>query len=102
MRSKQHSKLIEQNAINEARQIRDDGRNVRIGRVLGSFAYYLLHQGRPKTDFVLLVDLLSKAGCDVRDINHSFNFVDKWGSVCEIEINDRLKRFFSTIHEKTG
>ena len=56
------------NAINEARQIRDDSRNVRIGRVLGSLAYYLLQQGHSKTDFVLLVDLLSKAGCDVGQV----------------------------------
>ena len=40
----------------------------------------LLMDFDPKTDFVLLVDLLSKAGCDVGDINHSFRFVDKWGS----------------------
>ena len=65
-------------------------------------AYYLLQQGHPKTDFVWLVDLLSKAGCDVRDINNSFNFVDKWGSVCEVKTNDRLKRFFSTRREQTG
>ena len=40
----------------------------------------LLMDFEPKTDFILLVDLLSKAGCDVGDINHSFRFVDKWGS----------------------
>ena len=46
-------------------------REMKIGLVVGDICYYLLNQGRSYEDFTLLVNIMSKAGVDMGDINHS-------------------------------
>ena len=56
-------------------------RDKRVGAVLGAVSYYLLKKGRPHEDYKTLVNLLSRAGVDAGDINHSTDFVAKFAPV---------------------
>ena len=77
-------------------------REKKIGRVLGSVAYYLLKLGRPNLDFPILVNILASAGVDVGDINHSSEFVPHWGAVCATEIEGKIKSYLNTALVQTG
>ena len=78
------------------------GREKRIGKALGHVAYYLLKNGRPNSDFPLLINILAAAGVDVGDLNHSRKFVAHWGPVCAEVIENKLKTYFRTPLVQTG
>ena len=58
--------------------------------------------GRPYTDYTLLVDLLAKAGVEVGDLNHSRDFISRWGPKCGEVIKQRVQNFFKTRLPQTG
>jgi hypothetical protein len=78
------------------------GREKRVAAVLGSVSYYLLKKGRPQEDFTTLVNLLSRAGVDVGDLNHSTNYVAKFAPVTAAVVQGRVASYFQTPLLQTG
>ena len=100
--SENHLKLIQSKEVCERLEEKIEGREKKIGKVLGCVAYYLIRQGRPNTDFPLLVNILAVAGVDVGDLNHSSEFVANWGPVCAGVIERKLKCHLNTPMQQTG
>ena len=97
-----HIKALEE-ATNKANiEYKEDSRNKAVALKICRMAYYLLKAGRPDTDFTTLIYLHSVNGCDVGDINHSFNFVPQFLKHVAQVIEDRLKRFLCTRTVQTG
>jgi hypothetical protein len=84
--SEGHRIVIKQNSAQEKLDEKKFSREKKIGLVLGDVAFYILKNGRPYTDFSLLVGILARAGVDVGDLNHSSKFVEQWGLFCAAEI----------------
>jgi len=78
------------------------GRERRVAAVLGSIAYYLEKKGRPQEDFTILVNLLSRAGVDVGDLNHSSYFVTKFAPVMAAAVQGRVSAYFQKPLLQTG
>ena len=73
-----------------------------IGMRLGELSYYLLKHGRPSEDFTGLVSMLVKFGVDMGDLNHSFNYVGKFGKEVSRVVQGRLKRHLANRLPQTG
>ena len=102
LEKKSHTENVEKLEVIEARETREENRSRKVGLNLGLLSYYLLHQGRPESDYTTLVDILDRSGSDVGDLNHSFNFVRKWSQSCSRVIERRVQTFFSSRLPQTG
>ena len=76
-----HMKVMENKAEQEKLDEKIIGREKNIGQVLGQVVYYLLKNGRPNSDFPILISILSSAGVDIGELNHSEKFVANWLSI---------------------
>ena len=97
-----HTGALKESSASDKLEEKTIGRERKIGLVLGHVAFYLIKQGRPNSDFTTLVNILSAAGLDVGDLNHSSEFVANWGPVCASVIEMKLKRFLGTPLLQTG
>ena len=97
-----HKHHIEDNEVEMKKQEKLVSREKKIGSLLGTIVYYLKKLGRPDTDFPIIVSMLSKAGVDCGDINHSARFPAKWAPVCADDIQGRLKGFLAKPLVQTG
>ena len=100
--NKGHTELLNKAGVNNEVEEKFVSREKKIGGVLGCVAYYLLKQGRPNTDFPVLVNILAAAGVDIGDLNHSSEFVAHWGPVCASVIQKKLKTYLGTALLQTG
>lgn len=100
--SEEHKQKLQVKEAKEEQETRVLGREKRIARVLGHVVFFMATQGRPYTDFPLLVNILSKAGVDVGDINHSEKFPVKFSKELEKVVMTRLQKFLSTPLVQTG
>ena len=99
---KKHINNVNKEEVKEKMQKKLVAREKKISLVLGDVAYFLLKQGRPYTDFPVHVNLLSRAGVDVGDLNHSFQFVRHWSPMCAEVVDKRMTTFFHTVMPQTG
>ena len=74
----------------------------KISLVLGDVAFYILKDVRPYTDFSLIINILSRAGVDIGDLNHSTSFVSNWAPVCAEVVDRQLKDFLVAPMIQTG
>ena len=74
--------VIKQRRAQEKIKEKRMSREKKISLVLGDVAFYILKHGRPYTDFSLILNILSRAGVDIGDLNHSTSFVSNWAQVC--------------------
>ena len=77
-------------------------RNKACGMNLARTAYYLLSNGLPTAHFTTLVSMQHRNGCDLGDINHSFNFVTKLATSFSEVIQERYRKYLSTRLPQTG
>ena len=56
---------------------REDSRNHKCGMNPARTSYYILNNGHPTSDFTELLSMQHSNSCDIGDIDHSFNFVNK-------------------------
>ena len=100
--SGEHKKKLQELEVKEDQEDRVLGREKRISKVLGDVCFFMVKQGRPYTDFPLLLNILSKAGVDVGDINHSDKFPLKFSKELEQVIMKRVQKYLSTPLSQTG
>lgn len=81
---------------------KEENRNDRCGMNLGRTSYYLLHSGRPSSDFTRLLSMQHNNGCDIGDINHGTDFLNKIGRSLSSVIMNRVKDHMSTRLPQTG
>ena len=85
-----HVKVMENKAEQEKLDEKIIRREKKIGQVSGQAVYYLLKNGRPNSDFPLLVSILASADVDVGELNHSDKFVANWGVVCSSHVVSQM------------
>jgi hypothetical protein len=100
--SKGHQEKMKESRVRAKQEENIMGREKRICAVMGNISFYLLKNGRPNSDFTPLVNILSKAGVDVGDLNHSTEFVANWASVCGEVVQKRVQQYFQTLLPQTG
>ena len=83
-------------------EYKEDSRNKAVALKICRIAYFLLKNGRPDTDFTTLIYLHSANGCDIGDINHSYNFPPLFLKHVARVIEDLLKNHLNTRLPQTG
>ena len=73
-----HKKALEEATIQANLEYKEDYRNKAVALRICRISYFLLKNGRPDTDFTTMIYLHSANGCDIGDINHSYNFPPKF------------------------
>ena len=102
LNSEEHKKKLQEREVKEDQEDRVLGREKRISKVLGDVCFFMAKKGRPYSDFPLLLNILSKAGVDVGDINHSEKFPLKFSKELEQVIMKRVQKYLSTPLSQTG
>ena len=97
-----HSTAIRNAATQETLEAKEDCRNRQIGMNLGRLSYGLLYKGRPNSDFPDQVSIAAKNKTDVGDINHSKQYVRKFGTVVADVVRTRMKTYLSTPLKSSG
>ena len=97
-----HLEKMKERRVRSKLEEKTMSRDKRVGAVLGAVSYYLLKKGRPQEDYTTLVNLLSRAGVDVGDINHSFKFVAKFAPAAAEVVKGRVSTYFQTALVQTG
>ena len=100
--SNTHTAMLKEDEVKSVLWAKEEKRNKAVGLVLGRIVYYIVHKGRPDTDFPLLVYLSAAGGTDCGDINHSFHFVSSLLPDLAAAVRRRLKRMLETRLEATG
>ena len=97
-----HRTALATSLAEEQLSIKTESRNKVCGMNLARTSFYLLSNGLPTSHFTSLISMQHRNGCDLGDINHSFNFVKKMATSCSEVIQERLKKHLSTRLPQTG
>ena len=102
LKSAKHKTALQSDEARDKICQKENNRNLKCGMCLARTSYYILNSGRPTKDFTELLSMQHSNGCDIGDLNHSFNFVDSMAGSFSKVIMKRVKRHLSTRLPQTG
>ena len=92
------AKLDEEENMNK----KMENRNTVVGMNLARTTFYLLSNGLPSSHYPTLLSLHNRNGCDVGELNHSHNFVEKMAVAFADVIQGRVKTHLNSRLVQTG
>ena len=99
---KVHTDAVNQIKTRDEETTKVFSRNERAGMIVFRQAYSHIKMRRPDRDFEKELFLLSKAGCDIGNINHSANLIGKFRPFLHKTIKQQISNFFSSPMIVTG
>ena len=99
---KVHTDAVNQIKSRDEETTKVFSRNERAGMIVFRQAYSHIKMRRPDRDFEKDLFLLSKAGCDIGNINHSANLIGKFRPFLHKTIKQQISNFFSSPMIVTG
>ena len=99
---KVHTDAVNQIKSRDEETTKVFSRNERAGMIVFRQAYSHIKMRRPDRDFEKDLFLLSKAGCDIGNINHSANLIGKFRPFLHKTIKQQISNFFSSPMMVTG
>ena len=99
---KVHTDAVNQIKTRDEETTKVFSRNERVGMIVFRQAYSHIKMRRPDRDFKKDLFLLSKAECDIGNINHSANLIGKFRPFLHNNIKQQISNFFSSPMIVTG